>query len=303
MESGGMMGDSKINMMRHIPEKYSPKTLYISAYTGATEEVEAWMEREELTYPIIGKPDVGERGLLVRKITSTTDLENYLLFNREGIDFIIQEYIDLPVEMGILYYRFPNTESGVISSICHKVNLQVTGNGRSTLQELIFAYPRAILQWERIKDIFAEQLNDVPQEGEVIHLDPFGNHSKGATFLDANHLHDQQLVYVFNAIGRQMKGIYYGRFDLRCASIEELTQGRNFKILEFNGTAGEPAHIYDPKHSIWYAYRNYFQHWRIIYRISKLNMQYGIRPVSLREGCRIIDTYRRYLKKAKRLEK
>ena len=61
-----------------------------------------------------------------------------------------------------------------------------------------------------------------------------------------------------------MDGIYYGRFDLKCKSIELLEEGKGIHILEFNGVAGEPAHIYDPEFPVWKAYRDIYRHFKII---------------------------------------
>jgi hypothetical protein len=38
--------------------------------------------------------------------------------------------------------------------------------------------------------------------------------------------------------------------------IEELEQGINFSIVELNGAASEPTHIYDPKHSLFLHGKN-----------------------------------------------
>jgi len=55
--------------------------------------------------------------------------------------------------------------------------------------------------------------------------------------------------------------------------LEELKQGINFSIIELNGAGSEPTHIYDPKHSIFWAWKEIIKHLNILYRISKLNHQ------------------------------
>src|SRR5690606_41400357 len=88
-----------------------------------------------LCYPVIAKPDVGERGSLVEKIDHEQALTGYLLSVREPV--LIQEFIDYPIELGVLYHKKPGASGGQISSIVRKGFLQVTGDGHSTLQALI----------------------------------------------------------------------------------------------------------------------------------------------------------------------
>jgi hypothetical protein len=53
------------------------------------------------------------------------------------------------------------------------------------------------------------------------------------------------------------------------------------KIVELNGVTSEATHIYDPKFSLFDAYRVLFQQWRIAFEIGDLNRARGIRPASV----------------------
>ena len=86
---------------------------------------------------------------MVERINSEDDIDKYLL--KMKFDFIIQELVDLPLEYGIFYMRFPHHEKGVVTSIVMKEMLSVTGDGKSTLQELILNKDRAKLQWQKLK--------------------------------------------------------------------------------------------------------------------------------------------------------
>ena len=96
-----------------------------------------------------------------------------------------------------------------------------------------------------------------------------------------------------------MEGIHYGRFDLKCKSIELLKAGKGFKILEFNGIASEPAHIYDPEYSTLQGYKDFFNHWKIIYQISKMQRAKGIESMKLQEAYESVVTYFKYMRSAK----
>ena len=184
--------------------------------------------------------------------------------------FIIQELIDYPLELSVLHYRMPDAEKGKITSICIKKTLSVVGDGQSTVLELMQKMPRATLQLARFQSNYPERLTQIPAKGKEVELEPIANHSRGTTFLNGNHLHSEKLEKAFDKIAFQMDDIYYGRFDLKCQSIELLEEGKELNILEFNGVAGEPAHIYDPSFPVWKAYRDIYKHFKIIYKISEI---------------------------------
>ncbi len=54
----------------------------------------------------------------------------------------------------------------------------MTGNGTSTLRELILATPRAVLQWGKLEARFKEQLDTVVPEGEKIEMEQIGNNAR-----------------------------------------------------------------------------------------------------------------------------
>ena len=159
-------------------------------------------------------------------------------------------------------------------------------------------YPRAVLQLARFRQKYPSLLTNIPNKGERIELEPIGNHSRGTTFLNGNHHIDQQLVDVFDTIGFQMENIYYGRFDLKCEAIDQLKEGKNFKILEFNGIASEPAHIYQPGYSKIQAYKDLWQHWKIIFQISQEQEQKGVPAMSWKDWRTHLHQYKQYLKVA-----
>jgi hypothetical protein len=71
---------------------------------------------------------------------------------------------------------------------------------------------------------------------------------------------------------------YYGRFDLKVPSLQDLCQGKNLKIMEVNGVNSEPAHIYEPETKLSTAMKTLLNHWKIIYEISKMNRKRGLSP-------------------------
>jgi hypothetical protein len=284
---GGMFGESKYEILKKLPSKFIPKTVLIHAPATRQQIVQA-INEEDMRYPLIFKPDIGERGFMVQRIDNERDIEKYL--QKMKFDFIIQELVDLPLEYGIFYTRFPRLEKGVVTSIVIKEMLSVTGNGRSTLQELILQKDRAKLQWERLRMSYHERLNEILPEGETIELVSIGNHCLGTKFLDGSHLINERLSETFDDISKQVEGFYFGRFDLRCNHIEDLYNG-NVKIMELNGCGAEPAHIYNPGFPITKALGVLFTHWRNIFLISRENARRGVPYTSFKDA---LAYYRRF---------
>lgn len=277
---GGMLGESKYDVLKLIPDTYKPKTILIRE--PATKEYVLKQIREnDFSFPVIFKPDLGERGFMVKKIATEAQIESYLNILKK--DFLIQEFLDLPVELGVFYTRMPDETAGYVNSVVIKDMLTVTGDGKSTLQELILGKPRAKLQWEKLKQAHADRLNAVLPVGEQVVLNSIGNHSLGTIFLDGEYLINEKLSKTFDHISKQIDGFYFGRYDLRCASIEDLYEGK-IKIMELNGCGAEPAHIYQPGFSLWKAFGILFTHWKNIFRISMQNHKRGVPFTSWREG-------------------
>lgn len=288
MRYGGIMGASKNEIMARIPAQYHPKTVLLNENAGA-EELEQRMSAAGLTYPIILKPDIGERGFKVALVSNTTESAEY--FREAKTDILVQEYLDLPLELGVFYHRKPDQQRGAITSVVVKEMLTVQGDGKQTLKELIQHKPRAKMQLKRLESIFEDKLFDIPGTNEQILLEPIGNHNRGTAFLNGNYLINDQLVDVFEAISQQIDGFYYGRFDLRCRNVEALYSG-DIKIMELNGAASEPAHIYSPNFPIMEGYKSLFSHWKLLYNISIANHKLGVPYMSIRSGLEAITKSR-----------
>lgn len=259
--------ESKKDIYDLIPQKFYPRTFQFKAGTSEYEVLRKLLG-SKINFPLVGKPDIGMRGMAVKKLNNFNELYEYILSSK--VDFLIQEFIAHEMEVGIFYYRLPNANSGNISGIVSKEFLTVEGDGNSTILQLLKKEKRFILQLNDLKKQVAEQLSVVLPKGTKKVLVPYGNHSRGAKFIDASDRINDRLVAVIDKICRQIEGFYYGRMDIRFNSWEELGEG-NLSIIELNGAGSEPTHIYDPKHSIFFAWKEIIRHWNILYKISKQN--------------------------------
>ena len=279
IDYGGFFGESKMEILRQIPKEYLPKTIFIEKQSDLKTIVDRLIQ-EDLVYPIICKPDVGERGTQVEKLYSNYDLVQYL--SNVQADFIIQEFITYDIELGVLYYRYPNASTGKVTSVTRKEFLAVLGDGKSNVGQLMQQSTRARFQVESMRKRLGDMgMNEVIKSGEKRILEPIGNHCRGTKFLDNNFLLNSQLDEVFDKIALTIDGFHYGRFDMKVKSIEDLYSGKNIRIMELNGVSSEPGHIYDPKNTLWSAYRDLAHHWKIIADISIQQQRRGIMPVPL----------------------
>ena len=278
------MGSSKKEILESIPAQYHPTTVLLDKNISV-EKLEYQMRQHGLSYPVILKPDVGERGFKVELVHNSDECSDYL--STAKTDILVQEYLDLPLELGVFYYRLPGEAKGSISSVVIKEMLTVEGDGALSVRQLIQRKPRAKIQLKRLEMAITEQLHSIPGQGEVVLLEPIGNHNRGTAFLNGNHLINDQLSEIFEGISRQIDGFFYGRFDLRCQNLEALYRG-DIKIMELNGAASEPAHIYAPNFPIGQGYKVLFEHWNVLYKISRANHKSGIPYMSMRSGIEAI---------------
>ncbi len=231
------------------------------------------------------KPDTGERGKGVRIMKSQEALENAL--ERTSGDHIIQEFAG-GGEVSIFYCRFPHASGGKIFSMTEKVFPTVTGDGVSTLEQLMLRDARAVCLAEKYLEENADVLTEVPADGDRVSLVAIGTHSRGAIFYDGEHLLTPELENAVNAICQRIPGFYFGRFDIRFSSVEDFQAGRAFKIIELNGVTSESTNIYDPRYSLGDAYRILFEQWRIAFEIGVENMRLGAVPTPLTTLCRVV---------------
>ena len=292
MRFGGLIAYSKSKMNRLIPEEFLPKTIYLSGNESVIEILDQ-MTKHGLSFPVVLKPDEGERGWGVEIISHQNQLQDYIS-ERTGKK-LIQEYADLPVEMGVLYSRQPDEETGRIDSIAVKEFPTVIGDGKRTLEQLILDNLRTRLSYFVHEKRLGHRFQEVLKHSEKLQVVEVGNHMLGMTFYDYNHLIDEPLTHVFDVIAKQINGFYIGRFDLRANSIEDVINGK-FILIEVNGVNSEPCHIFHPDRSLWLAYRDLFRYWKRIADISIANHKNGAPYASYWEIRKEIRKHRKKLK-------
>jgi hypothetical protein len=96
---------------------------------------------------------------------------------------------------------------------------------------------------------------------------------------------------VIHEVSASFTGFYFGRYDLKAPSLEDFRAGRELRVLELNGVTSEATSIYDPKNSLWQAYRVLFEQWRLAFEIGHRNRQRGEPVTSVGELLRLLTSY------------
>jgi hypothetical protein len=233
------------------------------------------MAAADLRYPVVAKPDIGCNGTGVRLVRDRADLRAYLAAFPRGERVVLQAFIDTPGEAGIFYVRRPGAAQGRITSITLKEPPIVTGDGRSTLRQLIEADARAGHVAHLYLKRLADRLHEVPQQGEQVRLVFVGNHCKGSIFHDGTEHTTPALTSAIERLARAMPDFHFGRIDVRYTTLPALHRGEGFRVIEINGVGSEATHIWDPRTKLLDAWRAQFFHYGEAFRIGAANRKRG----------------------------
>jgi hypothetical protein len=296
---GGFEGEGKWEMYAQLPPGTFPTTVLVP-HRQTPDEALAQFRDSGLSYPVALKPDVGMKGLLVRKIENDAQLVRY--HRAIAADYLIQEWVDLPVELGVFYVRYPHADTGTITGISAKELVYVYGNGHSTLDELMARHPQAAGILPDLRRKHADKLHDIVPLGQKYQLTIAANRRRGAKLHDMRHEIDAALTAVMDQLSGHSGQLQWGRFDIKCQSIEDLKQQQNYTVLEFNGAGAAPSHIYQAGLSFGQAWAEVAYNWQVLYEISQINRKNGVKSWSFWRGIRFLRRSRRYFKHLKQLD-
>jgi len=242
-------------------------------------------------YPVVLKPDAGQRGYAVRIARSDDDARDYL--TRMGRPVVAQTYHPGPIELGVMWVREPDAPPGRVGrifSLTIKRFPDLIGDGRHTIEQLVYRDKRFRCQADMLLERFAARRLEVLDRGEALRLSTIGNHSKGAIFCDAaEHITPALEAWIDRAaaafhapapegvrLPEGDNGLDFGRFDIRARSIEDVRTATGLAIIELNGTAAESTSIYDPDRPLWWSWRILLRHWAILYQLGGRRRRLGV---------------------------
>ncbi|MCK6456394.1 MAG: VTT domain-containing protein [Phycisphaerae bacterium] len=288
---GGVVGESKYAILSKLPSEWIVPSALIEPAPVAkrVDELLRVMAERGWVFPLILKPDAGQRGAGLRRVCDAAAAARYFDENLRAV--LAQSYHPGPYEAGVFYYRMPVEQSGHIFSITDKQFPALVGDGVSTIESLIWRHARLRMQAATFLARMDGQAESILRRGETVPLTIAGNHCQGTLFRDGSHLITPALTDSIDAIARQFEGFFFGRFDLRYSDPNAFKAGRGFAIIELNGVASESTNLYDPSWSLLRAYRVLFRQWSILFEIGDRNRRLGHRASAL---TRVITDARAY---------
>lgn len=287
MPASGFIGESKSAILGGLPPDDVARFRLIPRGLPPTERlaaVRSFVETEGLELPVVLKPDVGERGTGVRVVRTWAAAAEHLALLAG--DTLVQEYVPGP-ELGVFYVRLPGEPAGRIFSVTEKHLPTVTGNGTSSLEDLVLDDDRAVVLASPYLDAMGARREEVPAAGEIVPLTDLGTHCRGAVFLDGRRFATPEMTTAIDETSRAYPGFYFGRYDLKAPTEQDFMAGSHLKILELNGVTSEATHIYDPTNRLWSAYRTLFEQWRLAFEVGRRNRDLGTSPVGVRHLLRL----------------
>lgn len=279
---GGIVGESKHQILSRLPAEWTIPSVLVDRgiHDGRVGQIVDVLTCRGWTFPLVFKPDVGQRGTGVKIVRSLGEVSDY--FARDRNPVLVQPYHRGPCEAGVFYYRMPGWARGRILSITDKRFPVVIGDGRTTLEDLIWADPRLRMQAATFLSRHADSRDRVLCAGERFTLAIAGNHAQGTLFRDGRHLITPALEERVDTIARSYGGLYVGRFDIRYRDVERFKAGEDLAIVELNGATAESTNIYDPDGSLLDAYRQLFRQWSLVFAIGSANRRRGAAVSSVR---------------------
>ena len=309
IETGGFMGESKASVMRMVgreQQKWISEfvTIHRNGVPGEVDLENALqlMNEKNLEFPIVAKPDIGWNGYGVRLVENKSHLLQYISNFPHDEKIVLQRPVTYDGEAGIFYVRIPGEPKGKIYSITLRYFPFVTGDGKSTLKQLIQKDQRTKLRADYYLGgksehvgFGNEDLEQVPKKGELIRLSFIGSLRVGGLYRNASHLITPELSGRFDQIARSMPEFYFGRFDVRFESIDLLMKGEGFSIIEINGAGAEAIQAWDPHVSLFKLYGEFFRAYKLLFRIGNLNRARGYKPMPLKAFLRAIKHQNRLI--------
>lgn len=310
IEVGGLWGESKqtyLDMVSPAQRRWLARyvTMEVCGDTGDFARARRLLRASDIAFPCVAKPDIGWQGHGVQLLDGEDALRTYLGLFPPGATVMLQEAVPWEGEAGVFYVRMPGEAEGRVNSMTLRYFPRVVGDGRSRVRDLIAADPRAswkaalhLGRGKRHGGVAGRVLDSIPAKGEVVRLAFVGSIRVGGLYRNADDLVTPALSRRFDEIARSMPDFYYGRFDVRFASVDRLRAGEDFRIIEINGAGSEAISAWDPEVPVPEVYSRLLDHQRLMFRIGALNRRMGWKPARmtdvLRAAAKQTNLIRRY---------
>ena len=274
----GIGSESKMNTLNLFPKSLVPNSILIHK-NCSLDKLTDTLVKNNINFPIVAKPDIGFRGLLVKKIDTLYELKTYLKNNK--LDTIVQSFLPHKNEFGIFVVKSPKTDTFEITSLTKKKKLVIIGDGVQSIEQLTIKNNKNRLYYNMIKETTKNEFYSIPDKNKIAFISHIGNHSKGSEFINYNNQISTLLTSKINSFCKNIEGFNYGRFDIKADSLSCILDSK-FKIIELNGIISEPTHIYD-SNTINFprALKTICINWDHLQKISKNQQSKNYTPIPL----------------------
>lgn len=253
-DAGGVPAGSKYENYRSVFENnsfarergMSVKTVFLEAGKSAGERFEiakALLAREQIAFPCVVKPELGEGGLGVMICKNAGELKAWLAVNIDNA--VIQEYAG-GEEYEVLWIRRPNHAAGRISSVIQKDFVIIKGDGERNLEDLIWADDKSVNNGTLYEKLNFKNAMKKPAAGECCQLATAGTRIKGARYVRRPELRTKALAgtidALVNAAGRD---IHFLVLDIKVPDKTALAAGTDLRIVSVKGAGATTTAVYD----------------------------------------------------------
>ncbi len=281
---------SKFDSQMQFDQSHFPMTFFLQGnLNDADKQDQLESFAKQTGYPFILKPDAGHVGKGVLKVCKREEISQRLpqMFG----NYLVQSFCPHTFECGIFYVR--RNDRPRITGINAKHFPSIVGNGQDTIETLARQHPRHSHHWASFLQYL--DLDRVPDKDETVCLSFIGSHTLGCKFTDDSDLLTDRLKQsVFDLFASQ-PGFNFGRIDVKSESVGALQSGE-FTVIEVNGVASLPTHMFDPRYSAAQAYRIFLRHAWLLVQCADEHRYQPMQLLSLpqlvgrvREGKKILE--------------
>lgn len=292
LDAGGLWGESKsqgLHLFGPSGQRVLPPFVTVDCTPGLDRLAAAMaaLSSAGMQFPVVGKPDRGYQGWGVRVLHTMADLADYLAKQSDGARILLQSLIDLPGEAGVFYIRYPGSRQGRIVSLALVYPPHVIGDGVSTMAALVARDPILRANAAVYRQRSSEAWNWVLDAGRFHCLTNARSARLGAVYRNATDQITSELEEAIDRISREIPDFHFGRFDIRFRNLEDLLQGKGFRVVELNGAGAEMLHIWAGTGTLGQAWRTLWRQYRDLFSIGAAMRRQGHQPVGLRGMIRL----------------
>jgi len=285
------IGSKYVTQLAFDQSHFLPTALVNASLSDSEKQQQIEGFAKQYGYPVILKSDVGCVGKGIRKVDNIAELVEAtpLLLG----DYIVQQFTPFKFECGIFYVR--QQGQGRITGVNQKHFPYVVGNGVDSLAVLARQHERYNHHWQSFLQYL--ETDKIPAEGEKVNLSFIGSHTLGCKFTSDDHLLTPALEKAVLDFFDKQPGYNFGRVDVKAENEEALKRGK-FVIIEVNGVASLPTHMFDPSFSLLEAYKVFLQHAKYLAAIAKEHKNQTMDLLSYREVIQRVKTNQALLNQA-----